>query len=49
MRAVVYAGTPEYESVVMFNPAVTLMAIVTITVLCLIVGTFFFARGQKNR
>jgi ABC-2 type transport system permease protein len=49
MRAVVYAGTPEYQSVVLFNPAVKLAAIVAITVICLVIGTFFFARGQKNR
>jgi ABC-2 type transport system permease protein len=49
MRAVVYAGTPEYGSVVLFNPAVTLAAIVAITVICLVVGTFFFARSEKNR
>ena len=49
MRAVVYAGTPEYASVVLFNPVVTLTAIVAITAVCLVVGTFFFARGEKNR
>ncbi len=49
VRAVVYAGTPEYASVVLFNPAVTLIAIIAITVVCLIVGTFFFARSEKNR
>lgn len=49
VRAVVYAGTPEYASVVLFNPAVTLIAIIAITAVCLIVGTFFFARSEKNR
>ena len=49
VRAVVYAGSPEYGSVVMFNPAVNLAAIVTLTVACLIVGTFFYARSEKNR
>ena len=48
-RAVVYAGSPEYASVVMFNPAVNFAAITALTVLCLIVGTFFFARSEKNR
>lgn len=48
-RAVVYAGTPEYASVVMFNPAVSIAATVTITVLCLVVGTCFYARSEKNR
>lgn len=49
VRSVVYAGTAQYSSVVMFNPAVNLAAILGLTVLCLIVGTFFFARGEKNR
>lgn len=49
VRAVVYAGTPEYSSVVLFNPAVTLVAITVLTVVCLIAGTFFFARSEKNR
>ena len=48
-RAVVYAGTPEYGSVVMFNPAVNFMAIALLTVVCLIIGTMFFAKSEKNR
>jgi ABC-2 type transport system permease protein len=48
-RAVVYAGTPEYESVVIFNPAVNFAAIAALTVVCLIIGTLFFARSEKNR
>jgi ABC-2 type transport system permease protein len=49
VRAVVYAGTPEYANVVLFNPAVTLTAIAAITIVCLAIGTFFFARSEKNR
>ncbi len=48
-RAVVYAGTPEYGSVVLFNPVVNFIAIAVLTVVCLIIGTFFFARSEKNR
>lgn len=48
-RAVVYAGSKEFDSVVMFNPVVNFAAIVLITVICLIIGTFFFARSEKNR
>jgi ABC-2 type transport system permease protein len=48
-RAVVYAGTPEYDSVVMFNPFINCVVIVTLTILFLIIGTFFFARSEKNR
>jgi ABC-2 type transport system permease protein len=48
-RAVVYAGTPEYDSVALFNPAVNLAAIAALTAVCLTLGTFFFARSEKNR
>jgi len=48
-RAVVYAGTPEYDSVVLFDPAVTLTVIAAITAVSLVIGTFFFARSEKNR
>ena len=48
-RAAIYAGSPEYANVVLFNPAVSLAAIVAITVVCLTIGTLFFARTEKNR
>lgn len=49
VRSVVYAGTKQYQSVVLNNPAVDLLVIVVITVVCLVIGTFFFARSEKNR
>lgn len=49
VRAVVYAGTPEYGSVVLFHPMLALTVICTITVACLMIGTYFFARSEKNR
>jgi len=48
-RAVVYAGTPEYDSIVMFNPIVNFAAIAGLTIVCLIIGTLFFARSEKHR
>jgi ABC-2 type transport system permease protein len=48
-RAVVYAGTSEYGRVVLFNPAMNFIAIVALTVICLMIGTFLFARSEKNR
>ena len=48
-RAVVYAGSPEYANVVMFDPAINFAAIAVLTVVCLIIGTFFFAQSEKNR
>jgi ABC-2 type transport system permease protein len=49
VRAVVYRGSPEYGSVVMFNPLVNFAAIAVLTVVCLMLGTFFFAQSEKNR
>ena len=49
VRAVLYAGTPEYDNVVMFNPFVNFAVIVALTILFLVIGTFFFARSEKNR
>jgi ABC-2 type transport system permease protein len=48
-RAVVYAGTPEYSLVVMFNPLVSILATVAIIVVLLTVGTLSYARSEKNR
>ncbi len=48
-RAVVYAGSPDYASVVLFNPMVSLLAIAVLTVVCLVVGTFLYARSEKER
>jgi ABC-2 type transport system permease protein len=48
-RAVVYSGTPDYAAVVMFSPALSIGATIAIIVVCLIIGTFFYARSEKNR
>ena len=48
-RAVIYAGTPDYANVVLFNPFLTLLAIISLTIIFLVIGTFFFARSEKNR
>jgi len=49
VRAVVYRGSTEYDSIVMFNPLVNFAAILALTTLCLVLGTFFFAQSEKNR
>jgi len=49
VRSAIYAGTPQYGSIVMFNPAVNLISIAALTAACLMIGTFFFARGEKNK
>ncbi|MDR1322417.1 MAG: ABC transporter permease [Gracilibacteraceae bacterium] len=49
VRAVVYAGTPEYGAVVMFNPAITFAAILSLTAVFLTVGTWLFARSETHK
>jgi len=49
VRAVVYRGSPEYDRVVMFNPAVNFAAIAVLTAVCLVIGTYLFARSEKDR
>ena len=48
-RAVVYAGTPQYANVVLFNPLISLIVVITLTLVFLVIGTFFYARSEKNR
>jgi ABC-2 type transport system permease protein len=48
-RAVVYSGTPEYANVVLFNPMLSLLIIISLTIVFLVIGTFFYARSEKNR
>jgi ABC-2 type transport system permease protein len=48
-RAVVYAGSAEYGAVVLFNPAVSLLVIAALTAGCLALGTWLYARGEKDR
>ena len=35
--------------VAMFNPLINLIAIIILTVICLVIGTFFYAKSEKNR
>lgn len=48
-RAVVYSGTKDYTNVVLFNPFISIIVISSLTVVFLVIGTFFFARSEKNR
>ncbi|MDR1212975.1 MAG: ABC transporter permease [Propionibacteriaceae bacterium] len=48
-RAVIYAGRPDYDAVVMFNPAVNLVGVAALTAVCLVVGTWLYARSEKHR
>ena len=48
-RAILYKGTPEYDSIVLFNPLVNFAAIATLTTVGLVIGTYFFSRSEINR
>lgn len=48
-RAAVYAGSKAYKQVVIFHPLVSISATVAISVVCVVIGTFFYARSEKNR
>lgn len=48
-RAVVYTGTPEYHSVVLFHPLVNLVVIIVLTSIFLSLGTYLFARSETHK
>jgi len=49
MRSMVFHGSAIYSKAILFNPFVNLIAIISITVICLVIGTYFFARSEKNK
>jgi ABC-2 type transport system permease protein len=49
VRGVFYAGTPDYAHVVLQEPAADLAVILPALLVCLVVGTFFFVRAERNR
>lgn len=49
LRNVFYAGNPDYNKVVLFDATTNLMAIVSMFVVFLVVGTFLFVRRERNR
>ena len=49
VRGVFYVGSPDYEHVVLQSPASNLVIMVPAFVVCIVVGTFFFVRAERNR
>jgi ABC-2 type transport system permease protein len=49
VRGVFYAGAPDYERVVVQDPAANLAIIVPAFFACIVIGTFFFVRSERNR
>jgi len=48
-RGVYYAGTPDYQQVVLANPLFNLAIIVVLFVVFLLIGTAIFVRKEQNR
>ncbi|MDR1997532.1 MAG: ABC transporter permease [Candidatus Margulisbacteria bacterium] len=48
-RAAFFAGAPGYASIVLFNPLLDILIIAALTVVFLLIGTFFFVRSETNR
>jgi len=44
-----YAGTPDYNAVVLSSPAFNLVVMAAIFVVFMAVGTFLFVRGEQSR
>nr|BBH93138.1 ABC transporter [Thermogemmatispora argillosa] len=49
LRNVVYSGQPEYGKVVLEGPAINLVVVCALTLLCLVVGTILFVRSERER
>jgi len=48
-RGIFYAGQPDYEAVVLFNPAFNSLVIIVMFLLFLSLGTWLFVRSERNR
>jgi ABC-2 type transport system permease protein len=49
MRGIYYAGQPEYDKIVLQNPLFNLLVIAAMFFVFLVIGTFLFVRGERNR
>jgi len=48
-RSIFYLGTPEYSKVVLDSPAYNLAIMGGAFLVFMVVGTFLFVRGERNR
>jgi ABC-type multidrug transport system permease subunit len=49
VRGAYYFGSPDYPHVVLQDPPANLAVIIPVFFVCLIAGTFFFVRSERNR
>lgn len=48
-RGIYYAGQPEYNKIVLQNPLFNLVVMAAMFLVFLVIGTFLFVRGERNR
>jgi ABC-2 type transport system permease protein len=48
-RGVFYAGAPEYDRTVLASPAFNVAVMAAMFAAFLVIGTWMFARGERNR
>ncbi len=49
VRGIYYVGQPEYDKVVLQNPIFNLIVMAAMFFVFLVIGTFLFVRGERNR
>jgi ABC-2 type transport system permease protein len=49
LRGIFYAGKPEYSLIVLFNPLIDLLIIISIFLIFMVIGTSLFVRNERNR
>lgn len=49
LRSVYYLGSPEYDKVVLFSPAINIAVCVVTGLIFIVVGTYVFVKRERNR
>jgi ABC-2 type transport system permease protein len=49
IRGIYYIGKPEYSSVVVYNPLINAVVIVSMFLIFIILGTYIFVKSEKER
>ena len=49
LRGILYAGTPEYDKIVLFSPATNLVVMAALFAGLMVVGTVAFVRSETSR
>jgi ABC-2 type transport system permease protein len=49
LRSVYYSGSATYSDVVIFSPAINLIVVAGLSLIFIVVGTYFFVKNEKNK